>query len=228
MLVVLVSFLVLVAGLYTAWKTAAAPLTLWTPVVMFALGVLVPVAYNGLVKKQPLSEIGIRKKYWLRSLALGLILSALVYVHIVTVFTLPPFTELLPLVTFEIMAGFFFTMFFSGWAQMRFEKAFGALPAIFIAAAFFALHHVGYGEPISFFHTLPPFIGGIIFATVFRITQNILILWPFSSTCSLSNELRWGCRLPFESTYVFVGVLVLMWLSIAIVHWRLKKRGTSK
>ena len=234
LLVVLVSFFVMVVGLYTAWKidTIAGA---WVPVSMLVLGVLVPIAYNSLVKNRPLSETGISKKYWLRNLVLGFVLSAIFLIapppssssitFIAAVKALT-FTELLPLLALEITAGLFWTIFFGGWVQMRFERAFGAIPAIPIAAAFFALHHIGYGESISLSHMAPLFMAGIINFAIFRITGNILILWPFFiATTGLSSDLmQWNLRLPFESTYRYLGVLVLMWLFIAIVHWKQKRK----
>lgn len=235
LLIVLVSFLILVAGLYTAWKTVTIA-GVWVPVSMFILGILVPIAYNSLVKKRPLSETGISKKYWLGSLALSSILGAIILIApsptpsprgtFVTIVTSLTFTELLPLLALEITAGLFYAIFFHGWVQMRFERAFGAIPAILIAAAFFALHHVAYGEPISLLY-MGHFMGGLIHATIFRMTRNILILWPlFVSTTGLIYDLEWGLRLPFEATYGYIGVLVLMWLFVAVVHWKQKKRGT--
>lgn len=235
LLVVLASFIVMVVGLYTAWKidTIAGA---WVPVSMFVLGILVPIAYNNLVKKRPLSETGISKKYWLGSLVLGIILAAIILIApsptpslkgtFITIFTSLTFTELLPLLALEITAGLFYAIFFHGWVQMRFERAFGTIPAILITATFFALHHVAYGEPISLLY-MGHFMGGLIHATIFRITRNILILWPFFvSTTGLIYDLGWGFRLPFEAIYWYIGVLVLMWLFIAVVHWKLKKRGT--
>lgn len=228
LLVVLLSFLALVAGLYTVWKTFSIA-SVWIPVSMFVLGIMIPIAYNSLVKKRPLSETGISKKYWLRSLVLGLILT------IVFLAAPPPtgtsfmaavaaltFTELLSLLALEITAGLFWTIFFFGWVQMSFERAFGAIPAIIIAAAFFALHHVAYGEPVSLLY-MGHFVGGLIQAAIFRTTRNIFILWPFFvPTTGLGYELGWGLRLPFEATYGYIGVLVLMWLFVATVHWKQK------
>lgn len=231
LLVVLASFIVMVVGLYTAWKidTIAGA---WAPVSMFVLGILVPIAYNSLVKKRPLSETGISKKYWLESLVLGIILGVIILIApsprgtFITIFTSLTFTELLPLLALEITAGLFYVIFFHGWVQMRFERAFGAMPAILIAAAFFALHHVAYGEPISLLYT-GHFMGGLIHATIFRITRNILILWPFFvSTTGLIYDLGWGLRLPFEAIYGYIGVLVLMWLFVAVVHGKQNKRET--
>jgi len=227
LLIVLISFLILVAGLYTAMKIVPID-SVGVPVSMFILGILVPVAYNSLVKKRPLSEMGISKKHWKKSLLLGLIISFLVLAKpgMINV-TIPSFMELLPIILFEIASGLFFVIFFHGWVQMRFEKAFGVIPAILIAAAFFALHHVAYGEPISLLY-MGHFMGGLIHAILFRITRNILIVWPFFiSTTGLIYDLGWGLRLPFEAIYGYIGVLALMWLFIAVVHWKLKNKKPS-
>ena len=234
LLVVLVAFFIMLIGLYTTWKidTIAGA---WVPVSMFILGVIIPITYNSLVKNRPLSETGISKKYWLRSLVFGLILSVPILIApspsvphttLIAAAKALTFTELLPLLALEITAGFFWVIFFGGWVQMRFERAFGAIPAILIAAAFFALHHIGYGESISLSHMAPLFMAGIINFAIFRITGNILILWPFFiATTGLSADLmQWNLRLPFESIYGYIGVLALMWLFIAIVHWNQKRK----
>jgi len=233
LLVVLVTFLVLHICVSITWQivtmaNAVVFFLLWGPVSMFAAGIVVPIAYNSLVKKRPLSEMGISKKHWKKSLVLSLIVLAIVssnssnaraYARI------PPFMELLPLISFEIVSGLFFAMFFQCWAQLRFEKAFGAIPAILIAAALFSLHHISYAGYSAY---IPQiwflFSCGTLGSIVFRITRNILILWPFPiSATGLFNELAGGFRLPFEYTYGFIGILALMWLFIAIVHWRQKK-----
>lgn len=231
LLVVFASYLIMVTGLYATWIKFTIT-SAWVPISMFILGILVPITYNNLIKKRPLSETGISKKYWLGSLILGLILSVPIliapapspsHISLIAAVKALTFTEFLPLLVFEITACLFLTMFFCGWVQMRFERAFGAIPAILITAAFFALHHVAYGEPISLFY-LVHFIGGFIYAAIFRITRNIFIVWPFfASATSLNTDLGWGLRLPFETMYGYISVLVLMWLFIAIVH-RMQKR----
>jgi len=233
LLVVLVSFFVILAGLYTAWKidTIAGA---WVPVSMLVLGILVPIAYNSLIKNRPLSETGISKKYWLGSLVFGFILSVIFLiappsssfpVTFIAAVKALTFTELLPLLALEITFGLFWVIFFHGWVQMRFERAFGAIPAILVAAAFFALHHVAFGEPVSLLY-IGHFMGGLIHAAIFRITRNIFILWPFFiATTGLNYDLGWGLRLPFEAIYGYIGVLALMWLFIAIVHWNQKGKS---
>ncbi len=234
LLVVFVSFFVMIAGLYVAWRTFTI-VSAWVPVSMFVLGIAIPIAYNSFIKKRPLSEIGISKKFLLISLIIGFILSVFIFVApspenpsvtLVVAIKSLTFIELLPLLALEITAGLFWVIFFNGWVQIRFESAFGAIPAILAAAAFFALHHVGYGESISPSHMAPLFMAGIINSVIFRITRNIFILWPFFiATTGLSADLiQWNLRLPFESIFGYFGVLALMWLFIITIYWQQKKK----
>ena len=232
LLVVLVSSLVLDICFYVTWQivtraNATVFFILCGPVSFFAAGIAVPIAYNSLVKKRPLSEMGISKKHWKKSLVLSAIVCPLPFFRPHTTIAWPTFTQLLPLILFEVASALFFVIFFQCWVQMRFEKAFGAIPAIIITGALFSLHHIsysGYRAYIPQMWTL--FFNGMVSAIVFRLARNMLISWPFfMSAAGLANELTWGFRLPFEYTYGFTGVVALMLLFIAIVHWRQKKRG---
>lgn len=100
--------------------------------------------------------------------------------------TLPPFMELFPLVVMSLTVGLFEAIFFRGWIQLRFEKAFDPIPAIPIAAASYALYHVGYGMTSSEMWFL--FLLGIEFAIAFRVTRNILVLWPLVVSTPTSLE----------------------------------------
>jgi CAAX prenyl protease-like protein len=66
--------------------------------------------------------------------------------------------------------------FVFGWLQLRFERAFGVLPGVFLAALCFGAYHLG---------TFPPpavlsLVGfGLLYAALFRaIGSNLLVLWP--------------------------------------------------
>jgi membrane protein implicated in regulation of membrane protease activity len=55
------------------------------------------------------------------------------------------------------------------------------------------------------------FFIGIMFAVTFRLTKNILILWPiFQPMGQLVTLIRDGLTLPFLSALGFVEVLILM------------------
>jgi membrane protease YdiL (CAAX protease family) len=227
LLMVIVSYLVLVGCLYTAFQivttaNVAANFILYGPVSLLILGVVAPISYNNLIKKRPLLETGITKKYWIASVVLGIIFGAITYMGTLATITLPPLTEFLPLIFMAITVGLFEAIFFRGWIQLRFEKAFGAIPAILIGSAFYSLYHVGYGMTYSEIWFL--FLLGITFAIAFRITRNILVLWPFYTWLGgLYANLSEGLRIPFEAIYGFVIVLVWIWIFIGIVYWRRKK-----
>jgi len=69
-------------------------------------------------------------------------------------------------------------IFVFGWLQLRFEEAFGIIPAVVLAGISFCLYHAGYGW-FARAHLMSLFVIGIMMAMVFRMTKNLLILWPF-------------------------------------------------
>ena len=64
--------------------------------------------------------------------------------------------------------------FFYAFLRALFERAFGAVPAIILAALFYAFHHVGfqpeYGKLV--------FVG-LMYATAFRLGNSALMIYPF-------------------------------------------------
>jgi uncharacterized protein len=153
----------------------------------------------------------------LPSLGIGLVLGYNTYVNTVAKIALPGINSLIPLVAMSMTVGFFEAVFFRGWMQLRFEEAFGAVPAILFASVFYSLYHIGYGMSISemwFLFTL-----GLQFSLAFRLTKNILVLWPlYTWIGGLYTNLMEGLVLPFEATYGFVIVHVMMLVSIIAVY----------
>lgn len=75
---------------------------------------------------------------------------------------------------FIMCAGIFETLFFYAFLRTLFERAFGAVPAVILAALFYAFHHVGfqpeYGKLV--------FVG-LMYATAFRLGNSALLIYPF-------------------------------------------------
>jgi hypothetical protein len=220
--VMILSYLAVVATMYTAFQivtTASVALNfiLFGPVTLVVLGIIVPILYNSHVRNRPLSATGISKKYWIPSVVIGIAMGVFTYMGTLATITLPPFSQLLPVVLMAMSVGLFEAVFFRGWIQLTLEKAFGAIPAILIAPVFYSLYHIGYGmtmQEIWFLYLL-----GISFAVVFRITKNILILWPFYTWIGgLYTNLSEGLALPFEASYGFINVLVWSIVIIAILY----------
>lgn len=85
-------------------------------------------------------------------------------------FTLPNLYAAVYILT----AGIFEMTFIYGYLRMSFEKAFGIIPAIILTSAFYSFHHAGF-QP-EFLHL---FWVGVMYCTVYYITQNLLIIFPF-------------------------------------------------
>ena len=73
-----------------------------------------------------------------------------------------------------LVAGIFEMTFIYGYLRACFEKAFGIIPAVLITAAFYSFHHVGFQPEF-----LPLFFVGLMYCSVYYITQNLLIIFPF-------------------------------------------------
>ena len=76
--------------------------------------------------------------------------------------------------SYILVAGIFEMTFIYGYLRASFEKAFGIIPAILLTAAFYSFHHVGF-QP-EFLHL---FFVGLMYCSVYYITQNLLIIFPF-------------------------------------------------
>ena len=73
-----------------------------------------------------------------------------------------------------LVAGIFEMTFIYVYLRASFEKAFGIIPAILLTSAFYSFHHAGF-QP-EFLHL---FFVGLMYCTVYYITQNLLIIFPF-------------------------------------------------
>lgn len=226
-----VSYLALVTCLYVAFRVVtttnvALNFILYGPVSMLMLGVVLPVVYNSVVRKRPMSATGITSSNVALSLGLGIVFGANTYMNTLNKMTLPPPTELLPLAVMAVTVGLFESVFFRGWVQLRLEDAFGAIPAIVLGAGLYSLYHIGYGMTLQEMRYL--FVLGLVFATVFRAARNIAVLWPFYTWIGgLYTNLSEGLRLPFESIYGFTIVFAFMVASIAYVYVKIRDRETA-
>ena len=76
--------------------------------------------------------------------------------------------------TYILVAGIFEMTFIYGYLRASLEKAFGIIPAIVLTSAFYSFHHAGF-QP-EFLHL---FFVGLMYCSVYYITQNLLIIFPF-------------------------------------------------
>lgn len=88
--------------------------------------------------------------------------------------------ELLPVGVIPlIMTTFFEEFLFRGFIQSKFEKDFGALPAILVSGVMFSLYHIGYPGFRTLGDILLLFAVGVGFAIAYKLSGNNLIVAYF-------------------------------------------------
>lgn len=216
--VALLSYGLVVAGLYVAFQVfttdrVAANFITFGPVTLAGLGIALPVFYTVLVRRRSLADVGLTTRHLLPSLILGLLLGWDTYSNTLATLDTVWTRQVVPLVVMALAVGLFEAVFFRGWLQLRIEEAFGVVPGVVLGALFYSLYHVGYG--MNWKEMLFLFGLGLVFATVFRLTKNVVVLWPFYTPIGgLYSNLTEGLSMPFEATYGFLLTLGLMFAVI--------------
>lgn len=189
-------------------------------------GVGVPVWWMVWRRGRSVADLGVTKRLLGLSLLLQVVFAAIQYVFTLSRAEIPPMSALLPLVALALAIGFFEALFWRGWVQLRLEESFGVIPGIVLGSALYALYHIGYGMPWSEIGFL--FLIGLLYATIFRLTKNIFILWPLLQPMGqLTTLLNDGLPLPSLAILGFLEALALM-LAIVIVLPRLYRRRKAR
>ena len=126
-------------------------------------------------------------------------------------------------VAYILLAGIFEVVFFYGFQRTLFERAFGIVPGILLAALFYSLHHAGFQSEFG-----KLFFVGVMYASVFRIGNSVFLIYPFF----------WGVGGCYDvlvqsqavSTIMYPGIrsLYLGVLILAAVIWIWKDRRKRK
>jgi len=221
--VVLASWVLVVGALYAA--TVIVGTEVWGGIVYFLLyallgagifGVGLPLYWTIVVKKRPLSDLGITtRRLWI-SLGLQIVFAGLQYMGTLARIELPQFEQFIPLLALSLCIGLFEAVFWRGWVLLRLEESFGLIPAILLGSLLYAAYHIGYAMPMSEMVFL--FFIGVMYAIAFRFTKNIFILWPvFQPMGQLVTLIKDGLDLPLLASLgfieVLIGMLVLIWLA---------------
>lgn len=231
--VVALSWLLVVTALYTA--TVIVGQAVWGGMGYFLLYAVVGAAVCGVglplfwmvgVRKRSLAELGLTRERLVPSLVLQLLFAGLLYIGLRGQIQIPSVEQLLPLVALALAIGFFEAVFWRGWVQLRLEDAFGILPSILLASALYAAYHIGYAMPVQ--EIVFMFFIGIMFAAAFRLTKNILVLYPlFQPMGQLVTLLRDGLSLPLLAALGFVEVLIVMLVFVWLAARYHKKHALS-
>ncbi len=188
------------------------------------LGVVGPLVYQVWGRHRPLRTLGLGTHQLRPTLVMGLVLAATQFAVTFVGYSMPTPVQWMPLLGMSLVVGLFEAIFFRGFVQGRLEASFGTVPAVVGAAVLYGAYHVGYGMGISELWFL--FALGVVYAVAYRLTTNILILWPLLTPMgAFFNNLRAGdIDLPWESLLGFADVAVLMAVAIWLAHRRERKQ----
>jgi uncharacterized protein len=174
------------------------------------LGVVGPVVYTTWIRHRSLRTLGIGGHTLRPTLALALLFGGIQFFIMFWGYTLPAPVDWVPLLVLSLTVGLFEAVFFRGFIQGRLEASFGTIPGVLGAAALYSLYHVGYGmgaDEMVFLFGL-----GVIYAIAYRLTENILVIWPLLTPIgAFFNNLEGGdIVLPWAAILGFANVLGLM------------------
>lgn len=148
-------------------------------------GVALPWGYVLLVERGKLADLGLtREKLWL-SLAINIILAALMSLVIIFEADLRAihWGDLAKAAVALVGAGGLFEAFlYYGFIHRRLDKAFGMIPAIFLTSLIYVSWHTGTQLPLEanpLGAVWKLFWVGVMYQSVFSLTHNLWIIWPF-------------------------------------------------
>jgi len=116
--------------------------------------------------------------------------------------------------------------FVFGWLQLRFERAFGIIPAIVLTALAVTIYHVG-SLPAQYLPSMILF--GVFNCFVFRLTTNLLAIWPlYFAVASAIGTLQGN----IIAEWSWVAVMAIVFLAeiagfVAIVKGRWRRSSAS-
>jgi membrane protease YdiL (CAAX protease family) len=144
---------------------------------VFLVGILLPLAF--LIRTgQSHQEFGFHIRRWPLFMAINLILAGGLLFQFRRASPLPITFEwsahTLWLAAYVLVALVFELVFFYGFLRTLFERAFGIVPSIALVALFYSFHHAGFQPEF-----LKLFFVGVLYATVFRLGNSALLIFPF-------------------------------------------------
>lgn len=175
--------------------------------------VIFPAYYVLVVRREPLAELGITTRRLGLAVILSLIASFFMWKGLQRELLAHPDAQLWPQLFFNGVI-LWEPFFVYGWLQLRFERAFGLLPGILLAAVSFGAYHLG-TYPLA--NVIGLGIFGVVFGVLFRTTRNLLVLWPLTwSLCSSIGTLQGGMHFGWNQVVLYGIILVVQ---IAVIAW---------
>jgi hypothetical protein len=125
-------------------------------------------------------------------------------------------------VVYLLVPGFFEVLFFYSFQRTLFERAFGIVPGIILAALFYSYHHLGF-EP----HFLRLFFVGVMYATVFRLGNSALLIYPFFWGVGASYDVLILAQTTGSISHPLLRTSYMVPLILVAVWWTRKRIKTE-
>lgn len=215
-------FLMILLSMAMTWlEGEIANIILRDALMIVLLGFFTPLYYIVVVKKQSPAVLGLHKNRLAASLAINVVAGGALLAMFISknteeiVFTLGSFYAM----TYIFAAGIFEMVFIYGFLRHELERAFGILPAIFLTAVFYSLHHAGFQPEFA-----KLFFVGVMYVTVFYFTRSIFALFP----CFWGVGACWdvlvnsdaGAQLRNKTSFVVALAMLAAMSGIGVFIWR--------
>lgn len=185
---------------------------------VLSFGTLVPAVVVLRRRREGLDGLGITRRFLVLSLIVSAVLGA-GSAYQLCVLAAEQGIPVLPHLLGNLMV-LWEPLFVFGWLFLRWQRAFGWLPAIGLVGAGFALQHVG-SVPLAAVLSFGAF--ALAFAVVFALVRNLLILWPlFYPVASGIGTLQSGFAMGWDDV-VIGAVLLVVQLAIILLVWRTRR-----
>ena len=191
-------------------------------IMVLLLGFCFPLYYINLSERHGQRCLGVTRAKLGLSLKINLALGVLVFAFFLIISPQWPPLNLSTLLTllYLVPTGIFETIFFFGFLRHFMEKAFGVVPAIMLTAMFYSLHHVGFQpEFIKFF------LLGIMYTSIFFVTRNIFILFPFFWSAGAFWDVQF--MLFDGSVIISPGILIVAVCQLIAMTFHAGNRGSN-
>ena len=176
-------------------------------------GVYLPTSYVTKEMNQRINYLGIKKEHLWISLGISVVIAAFYVPRRLAAIRQVETSTLIRHLLINL-AGVWEVIFVYGWLQMRYDRAFGPIPAIALSALSFTLYHVGTGDTLPITELL---IIGLGQAFAFSLTKSIFILWPIPWVVSYTAvSLEAGLIFPWGRVIL---LLVFLGVYYATVEW---------
>jgi len=157
------------------------------------------------IRGEGLSGLGITQNKVVTSFAISFLLAASMYPSLVGV--LKSFDgSPAPNITYNAIA-FWEPLFVFGWLQLRFERAYGVIPGVFMAGLGFMAYHIGSFPPDALAMLC---LTGIFYGAIFAYVKNLLVLIPMTwAVASTMGTLQGGYSFDWFTVAIYAAILMI-------------------